>query len=161
VLAGKTAPDFELKATDGKTYSLTEALKNGPVVLAFYKVSCPVCQYTFPFLERLHKTYSGSNVTFLAISQDDLRESRSFEREYGVSFPSLIDTRGYPVSNAYGLTTVPTVLLIEPDRKVSVSFTGFSRPDLQQIAAQLARGAGKSPAPLFLPHENVPDYKPG
>ncbi len=47
--AGAKAPDFELKAMDGKRFVLREELARGPVVLAFFKVSCPVCQYAFPF----------------------------------------------------------------------------------------------------------------
>jgi len=49
---GKTAPPIALATLDGEKVSLGEALKKGPVLAAFFKVSCPVCQFTFPFLER-------------------------------------------------------------------------------------------------------------
>ena len=49
---GVAAPDFELKTLDGKSFSLSAELARGPVVLAFFKVSCPTCQYAAPFLER-------------------------------------------------------------------------------------------------------------
>ena len=52
---GKSAPHFELAAIDGKSYSLQEGLKRGPVLAAFFKVNCPTCQYTLPFLERLYQ----------------------------------------------------------------------------------------------------------
>ena len=48
--AGKTAPTFQLATTTGERLSLPEALADGPVLLAFFKVSCPTCQFTFPFL---------------------------------------------------------------------------------------------------------------
>ena len=38
--AGTNAPKFELKAMDGKSFVLGEELARGPVVLAFFKVSC-------------------------------------------------------------------------------------------------------------------------
>ncbi len=57
LIAGKKAPDFTLQTTDEKPFALKAALTSGPVVLAFYKVSCPVCQYTLPFVERLHQAY--------------------------------------------------------------------------------------------------------
>ena len=44
------APEFRLKSTTGKPVILSEVLKRGPVVLAFFKVGCPVCQYAFPDL---------------------------------------------------------------------------------------------------------------
>ena len=41
---GVMAPDFTLPTIDGEQVSLKEALQKGPVLLAFFKVSCPVCQ---------------------------------------------------------------------------------------------------------------------
>ena len=58
--------------------------------------------------------------------------------EFGLKFPVLIDDRGYPASNQYGLTNVPTVFLIAPDGKIQVSAVGFSKPDLEDIAAAAA-----------------------
>jgi len=46
---GAHAPDFRMKDLNGQTQSLKDILGRGPALLAFYKVSCPVCQYTFPF----------------------------------------------------------------------------------------------------------------
>ena len=40
--AGMKAPGFSLKDAEGKTYSLEGLLTKGPVVAAFFKVSCPV-----------------------------------------------------------------------------------------------------------------------
>src|SRR5713226_5935217 len=115
IVPGNVAPGFSLKSIDGKEFSLSAALQRGPVVLAFFKVSCPVCKFTFPFLERVFKAHGGSDVTFLGISQDNSSASRDFANEFGVTFPILPDTAGYPVSNAYGLTTVPTFFLVAPD----------------------------------------------
>ena len=64
--AGKTAPDFSLKTLDGKDFSLKSALAQGPVVLAFFKVSCPTCQYAFPYFERLFQSYKNKGATLLA-----------------------------------------------------------------------------------------------
>src|ERR1700687_3153790 len=41
IVAGNTAPGFSLKALDNKEYSLNTLLERGPVVAAFFKVSCP------------------------------------------------------------------------------------------------------------------------
>jgi peroxiredoxin len=107
--AGTKAPDFELKAMDGKRFSLQEELTHRPVVLAFFKGSCPVCQYAFPFLDRLSKAYGRQNVTLVGVSQDNPQATSAFMKEFGVTFPVLLDIPGqYPVSNAYGLTNVPT-----------------------------------------------------
>ncbi len=162
VVPGKNAPAFTLPGLDGqKKYSLTEALKEGPVVAAFFKIACPICQFTLPFLERVYETYGDSKVTFWGISQDDARDTRDFSKELGIKFPTLIDEDGYPVSNQYGLTNVPTLLLIGPDGKAMVSTTGFDKAALEKINAEVARYSGKPEQPLFRPGEIVPDYKPG
>jgi peroxiredoxin len=162
IVAGNTVPGFSLKALDNKEYSLNSLMERGPVVAAFFKVSCPVCQFTFPFLERLYKRYGGNGVTFLGISQDDTRATAKFAKEYGVSFPILIDDEdGYLVSNGYGLTSVPTVFLIDTDGTVKVSSMGFDKNDLEKIAAELSERKKISLTPLFRPDEVVPANKPG
>lgn len=161
IVAGNKAPDFALKSLEGKEYSLKTALEKGPVVAAFFKVSCPVCQFTFPFLERLYQRYGKEGVTFLGISQNDSADSKKFAQQYGVTFPTLLDAKGYPASNAYGLTNVPTIFLIDTDGAVKVSSMGFSKADLEAIADILADRKSISRAPVFLPSESVPAYKPG
>ena len=46
--AGAKAPDFTLSTLDGKPFSLAQKLSEGPVVLAFFKVSCPSLPVCFP-----------------------------------------------------------------------------------------------------------------
>src|SRR6266436_6612411 len=161
VKGGQTAPGFSLNGLDGKSYSLDSLRQKGPVVAAFFKISCPVCQFTFPFLERLYQRYGGDNVTLLGVSQDDARSTKEFMSEYGVTFPMMLDEKGYPVSNAYGLTSVPTIFLIEPDGTVRLSSTGFDKKDLETIARELAGRRRIAPAALFRPDENVPANNPG
>jgi peroxiredoxin len=162
IVAGNLAPGFSLKSLDGKEYSLSTLLERGPVVVAFFKISCPVCQFTFPFLERLYKRYGDTGAAFLAISQDDARSTTRFAREYEVTFPVLIDDEnGYVVSNAYGLTSVPTIFLIDTDGTVKVSCAGFDKKDLEDIAAELAERKKISLTSLFRSDEVVPANKPG
>ncbi|HEY6389581.1 MAG TPA: TlpA disulfide reductase family protein [Candidatus Acidoferrum sp.] len=163
IVAGNMAPGFSLKAPDGTGYSLQALLQQGPVMAAFFKVSCPVCQFTFPFLERMYKRYGGDGVTSLGISQDDARATKDFAKEFGITFPMLLDEKqnGYPASNAYGLTNVPTIFLIETDGTVKISCMGFDKKDLESIAATLAERKQTVPAALFRPEESVPAHKPG
>jgi peroxiredoxin len=159
--AGAKAPAISLKDMKGETVTLADALKKGPVVAAFFKVSCPTCQFAAPFLERLYETYSGPKFTLFGISQDDARDTRDFFNEFDVEFPALIDADGYPVSNQYGITNVPTVFWIAPDGKIQVSSVGFVKKELEQIALEAARATGTPPKALFKPSEAVPEVKPG
>jgi peroxiredoxin len=158
---GHDAPLFTLPLASGASLSLADTLQKGPAVLAFFKVSCPVCQFTFPFLERIHQAYGNERISVLGLSQDNSRDTRQFCQEYGLTFPMLIDQEGYPASNQYGLTNVPTVILISPEGKVKVSSEGFSKKDLEQISVELGKHLGRPPATVFRAGEAVPDYKPG
>jgi peroxiredoxin len=161
IVAGGIAPGFSLKGLDGKEYSLGKLLQRGPVVAAFFKISCPVCQFTFPFLERLYQRYGSEHVAFLGISQDNTADSKDFARKFAVTFPILLDEKNYPVSNAYGLTNVPTIFLIDTEGAVKVSCMGFEKSDLETIAKELAERCKIALAPLFAASENVPAHKPG
>lgn len=160
--AGTKAPDFESKAMDGKRFSLEEELAHRPVVLAFFKGSCPVCQYAFPFLDRLYKAYGNKNVTLVGVSQDDPRATSAFMKEFGVTFPVLLDTPvQYPVSNAYGLTNVPTVFWIGQDGEIEVSSVGWVKADVEEIGRKMAKAGSATPATVFKPGEEVRDFRSG
>ena len=157
---GDPAPDFALNTLDGKKFSLQEALERGPVVAAFFKVSCPTCQYTFPFLERLHKAYGNRNLTLIGISQNDRNDTATFVKEYGVTFPIVLDDiRTYPVSNAYGLTNVPTIFWIARDGEIEILSLGWVKSDFAQINRKMAESAEAAQALVFRPGEDVRDFR--
>lgn len=160
--AGTKAPEFELKAMDGRRFSLPEELARKPVVLAFFKVSCPVCQYAFPFLDRLYKAYGHDNVTLVGVSQNDPKDTAAFVKEFGVTFPVLLDARdSYPVSNAYGLTNVPTVFWIGQDGDIDVSSVGWVKADFEEIGRKMAQAGKIAPAVVFKPGDDVRDFRAG
>lgn len=150
--AGQIAPEVGLLAPDGSTVQLNRLIATGPVVLAFYKVTCPTCQLALPFLDRL----AGGAFPIFAISQNDEEMTAEFHREFGVRLPILYDPeeRNFPASNAFGLTHVPSIYLIGPDRKVEWASIGFVKRDLEALAARAGR-------PVFHPEDNVPEMKYG
>lgn len=162
LVVGKKAPDFTLPFMDGKLFSLQGALARGPVVAAFFKISCPVCQYAFPFLERIYKAYGSKNVTIVGISQNSQKDTALFNKEYGVTFPVLLDDiDSYPVSNAYGLTNVPTVFWIDSDGKIEISSVGWVQQEIAEINQKVAEAGKSNLQPVFWPDESIPAYRPG
>ena len=151
--AGARAPSFRLKGLNGTKRSLEDILAAGPALLAFYKVSCPVCQLAFPYLERLA---AGSSLQIIAISQDDDSSTQSFNQRFGVTFPTLLDEskENYPASNAFGITSVPSLFVVEREGEITRAFSGFSKRDLEAVGERV----GVQP---FGPGDNVPDWKAG
>jgi peroxiredoxin len=160
--AGVRAPQFELPTLDGSRFSLEAALTRGPVLAVFFKISCPVCQYAFPYFERIYKAYGGGRVTIVGVSQNDKPETSEFMKRYSITFPVLLDdTKRFPVSNAYRLTNVPTAFWIAPDGEVEISSVGWVRQDIEEIAGRAASAGGQTPKPVFQPTEQVPDFRAG
>jgi peroxiredoxin len=160
--AGTHAPEISLPALDGSKFSLQAALNQGPVLAAFFKVSCPICQYAFPYLERLHKAYGNQKISMVGISQNNQRDTAAFLKEYGVTFPTLLDDpNGYAVSNAYGLTNVPTWFLIGQDGEIEISSVGWVKRELEDLNRKLAEAQQISVLPLFQPGEDVSDFRAG
>jgi peroxiredoxin len=152
----QNAPEFTLDAMDGSQRSLSEMLAQGPVLLAFFKISCPVCQYTFPFLQRLHEAAAGQAVQFFGVSQDSAAATDFFLKDYGIEFPTLLDTYagGYAVSNAYQIRSVPSAYLIEPDGTISLTMEGFEKAAFEALGERGGVAA-------FAPGEDVPAFRPG
>ena len=158
---GTLAPHFKLATTDGRTLSLRDMLSRAPVVLAFFKISCPTCQYTFPFLERIHQAYGGK-FQIVGISQNNKKDTEAFMKEYGVTFPVLLDdTKTYPISNAYGLTNVPTIFWIGQTGTIELASVGWVKQDIDDLNRKAAENLHQVFAPIFDSNESVADFRAG
>jgi peroxiredoxin len=141
---GARAPEFRLSRLDGAESTLQDLLADGPVLLAFFKISCPVCQLTFPFLERLEMPVYG-------VSQNDEEDTRWFNSEFNITFPTLLDREenGFAVSNAFDISSVPTLFLIERDGTISRTIEGWVKADIESLGV------------TFRESDNVPAWKAG
>jgi len=150
--AGDRAPAFALQDMSGKSQNLTEILARGPAVLVLFKISCPVCQMTLPYLDRMGK----ASLQVIAISQDDANGTARFQRNFGVTLPTLLDREqsGYLASNGFGISHVPSVFMVEQDGTISLASEGFVKRDLEMIGKR----SGIEP---FGPGDNVPAWKAG
>ena len=149
---GATAPNVSLVDAAGRRRPLASLLAAGPVLLAFFKVACPTCQLTLPYLCRL----AGGNLQVVPISQDNSAATRRFAQEFGLTIPALFDREedGYPASNAFGITNVPSLFLVEQDRRIAWDLVGFHRQQLEVLA-------GRSGQPIFYAGDMVPELKAG
>jgi peroxiredoxin len=160
--AGTQAPQFELPTMDGNKFSLQDALSRGPVLAVFFKISCPVCQYALPYFQRAYKAYGQKNVSIIAISQNEKSETAQFMKKYGLTMPVLLDERkSFPVSNAYGLTNVPTAFWISEDGTIEISSVGWSRKDFEEMVRKAASVTGDGVRTIFQPAEQIADFRAG
>ncbi len=130
--AGTPAPDSRLERLGGGTVNVTQLSASGPALLAFFKVSCPVCQLTLPFLERIHLP---ERLSVYGVSQNAEKDTLEFVRQYGLTFPMLLDpeSRKFPASNEFGISTVPTLFLIERDGRISRVIEGWQKKEIDAL----------------------------
>ncbi len=151
---GDRAPALELEDLQGATRAAAISPSH-PTLLVFFKVSCPTCQFTMPYVERLASGVNPEAPEVLAICQDDAASAAQFQKRFGLSIPMLLDPAPhYAASNLYRITRVPSFFLIEPDGTISLSFDGFEKAPLEQVAARFG-------AALLNEGERVPASRPG
>ena len=150
------APDFWLQDAEGDEFHLYSALESGRVLLTFYKMDCPTCQYALPYLDRFKSLLDGTAAA-VTVSQDTPVDAERFSIEFSYSTKQVFDTEeaGFEVSDAYGLTNVPTVFLVGTDGRIEHTMVSWSKADVEELAGKLGVD---SP---FQPGEDVLVYQPG
>ncbi len=130
---------------------------DGPHVLVFFKVTCSTTQLATPAIERLARAYPGSVV---GIGQDPRPALDTFARDYGLTLPLLPDLDPYDASDAYGITSAPTVIAVGADRRVLDVAESWDRAAWNRLAAAFAEALEVEPAIVSDADDGLPDFKP-
>ena len=89
---GDQAPDFELQATDGKTYTLSQFQDKEAVVIAWYpKAFTSGCTIECKSLAQNGHLLKGLEVAYFMASVDSLETNKEFAEENDADFPLLSD----------------------------------------------------------------------
>lgn len=111
IKAGGRAPNFTLKDTLGNDIELYEKLKNGPVVLTFYRgVWCPYCNLQLRAYEDIFPQIQAEGAELLAISPQKQEKSISVAEKNNLTFKLLTDVDGETSEKYNILFEVPTYL---------------------------------------------------
>jgi thiol-disulfide isomerase/thioredoxin len=110
---GFLAPDFTLDTLDGKKVTLSE-LRGKIVIINLWATWCPPCRAEMPALENAYEQYKDSEVIILGLNvtnQDSEKDIPPFLKEFGLTFPILLDRDG-SVSTLYQLKALPTTYFV-------------------------------------------------
>jgi peroxiredoxin len=111
---GFLAPDFTLSTPEGETITLSE-LRGKAVLVNLWATWCPPCRAEMPAIQKLYQEYRDQGFVVLAVNatyQDDASKIPAFTREYGLTFPILLDLTGN-VSHQYQLRSLPSSYFID------------------------------------------------
>lgn len=159
VTPGEPAPDVVLQFVDGEVGSLGHWLGNKPMYLKFWATWCNTCRDEMPHFQSAYEKY-GDTVAVFAINvglNDTVEDVLDFNKEYGLTMPSVFDATG-EVGQAFGLTATPYHVLIDGrgnivhlghtaggvDEKLdAISRTGSSAEPPRDSIAKLEDGAAE------------------
>jgi hypothetical protein len=154
---GARFPDLALTDEGGAPFPP----RHGETLYAVFKTTCPTCELTWPFLDRIREAGGGGGLAVVAVSQDDPNATRDFGRRLGTHLSTAYDRNPWPASDTLGVANVPTLFHVRADGTLAETVVGFDRARLECLADRAARLAGRAPAPLFRSDEHVPALKPG
>ncbi len=108
---GDKAPDFSLANANGQIVSLAERLKQGPVVLLFYRGGwCPYCNMELKAYEDNLEKLKALGASLVAVTPESPDNSLTTTEKNELSFDVLSDSN-LEVSDKFGLTfTLPDTL---------------------------------------------------
>ena len=102
---------FALPSLDGKSVSLRD-FRGKVVFLNFWATWCPACREEMPAMERLHREFKDKGLVILAVDFQETPEAvAAFMKEFGLTFPALLDRDG-KVSERYRIRFIPTTYLV-------------------------------------------------
>ena len=118
VKEGENAPNFTLKNLDGKEINLNQ-FRGKHVLINFWATWCGPCKIEMPSLEALYERFKDRNFVLLAISNDMFGANivKPFVKAHKINFTVLLDQR-LKVSNAFGVVSLPTTFMIDPQGKI-------------------------------------------
>lgn len=134
------------------------AFGDGPVGLFFFKVTCPTCQLAAPKLSAFERAYPGR---VLGIGQDPQDVLEAFGEFHGMGIRALEDRPPYDVSNAYGIVSVPTLIVVGLDGTVTESIGAWDREGFNRASERIASALGVDPVAISVEGDGLPSFKPG
>ena len=126
--------DFAGTTAEGASVSQKD-YEGQVVVLNFWYASCAPCRVEAPELAKLSEKYDGEGASFLGVNvRDQAPQAISFEENYGIDYPSVIDTDGalqLAFSGEVSPNAVPTTLVIDKQGRVAARILGqVSEPSI-------------------------------
>lgn len=134
---GETAPDFEATTLDGEPVSLS-SLSGRVVVLDFWATWCGPCRAVMPDLSRMHAELQGQGLTVVGLSDELTSTVRRFlatSARQGVTFDHVLALEGGEVRRAYGVSSLPTLYVI--DRSGQVALVEVGAGDMGAIESRV------------------------
>lgn len=131
--------NFLLTDLAGETHALRDH-QGEWILINFWTSWCPPCREEMPSMKRFYKRQKDDNFTILAVNlKESRRKARTFAENFGLPFPLLLDQDG-TIASDYGIVTIPTTWLINPNGKPVARLLGpldWTKPEIVRAFKRL------------------------
>ncbi len=122
------AVEFTGTAVDGSTVSSAD-YADTVLVLNFWYAQCGPCRAEAPTLKETYQAVQPAGAKFLGVNiYDGPEQATSFEKKYGISYPSLLAKDDADLKLAFAdwtpLQAVPITLVLDTQGRVAARFVG-------------------------------------
>ncbi len=160
VASDQIAPSFRLSALDGNTYAHGNGEPGQWRLFIFFHTGCPTTPLVLPYLQRMSDAYAGPGFAVWGISQDPAGVTAAFIHALGVRFPILLDQDG-SASRAYGIHTVPTLILVNDAGLIRWVGMGLNKESLNTLALEIGLRLRREPVVIAPMDDGIPVFRPG
>ncbi|MCX7174428.1 MAG: TlpA disulfide reductase family protein [Proteobacteria bacterium] len=135
VESGQAAPEFDLPGRQG-TVKLSD-FKGKTVYLDFWASWCGPCKQSFPWMNDMHRRYSGKGLRVVGINVDQKTDdAKAFLKDNPAGFDVVFD-QGGKTPRTYAIKGMPTSVLIGPDGKILMMHNGFKDETRDELEHQI------------------------
>jgi peroxiredoxin len=155
---GSSAPPAQALDAAAAPVELAALAASGPALLFFYKGDCGASDAAAHALPR---AAAIPGLAVAAVSQDDAFLTERFAQAHRLdAVRVLVDPEPWPASDAFGVLSTPTWILLARGGRVEAALEGWSRDEVNALAARAASLAGAAPAIVSTPADG-PAFRPG
>jgi len=121
---GAKAPVFQVTPLNGGAPVSLASLRGKPVLVDFWATWCGPCKASLPHTQAIYDDLKSKGLQVLVVSDEEAPTIKAFINRNKYTFPVYRDI-GHQVESAYGVTGIPSVLIIDKEGKLQNYFVGL------------------------------------
>ena len=147
LISQNVSSNLKLTKLNGRTVTLSEYLKKGPVLINFWATWCSPCKKEMVYLDKFERKYKDEGLSILSISVDSqksLSHVRSYIRANDYIYDVFLDPNRQVFKKLNG-NLMPTNVLIDSEGKVLWRHYGYIPGDEENMDLQLRSALNINP----------------